>query len=77
MRADVQSVVHNHSPAVIPFGVTHSLLKPISHMSGFLAGGVPNFEIRDTGGPATDMLIRTPPSMILLCRLWRSSPSTR
>ncbi len=60
VRADVQAVVHNHSPAVIPFGVTQSLLKPISHMSGFLAGGVPNFEIRDAGGPATDMLIRTP-----------------
>lgn len=60
VRADVQSVVHNHSPAVIPFGVTNTGLRPISHMSGFLAGGVPNFEIRDAGGPATDMLIRTP-----------------
>jgi ribulose-5-phosphate 4-epimerase/fuculose-1-phosphate aldolase len=59
-RADVQSVVHNHSPAVIPFGVTRTRLRPISHMSGFLAGNVPNFEIRDAGGPATDMLIRTP-----------------
>lgn len=59
-RADVQSVVHNHSPAVIPFGVTNTRLRPISHMSGFLAGDVPNFEIRDAGGPATDMLIRTP-----------------
>ena len=62
VRADVQAVVHNHSPAVIPFGVTNTKLRPISHMSGFLghAGGVPNFEIRDAGGPATDMLIRTP-----------------
>jgi len=59
-RADVQAVVHNHSPAVIPFGVTGARLRPISHMSGFLAGGVPNFEIREAGGPATDMLIRTP-----------------
>lgn len=60
VRADVHSVVHNHSPAVIPFGVTNAKLRPISHMSGFLAGGVPNFEIRDASGPATDMLIRTP-----------------
>lgn len=60
VRDDVQAVVHNHSPAVIPFGVTNTHLRPISHMSGFLAGGVPNFEIRDAGGPATDMLIRTP-----------------
>jgi ribulose-5-phosphate 4-epimerase/fuculose-1-phosphate aldolase len=55
-----QAVVHNHSPAVIPFGVTNTKLRPISHMSGFLAGNVPNFEIRDAGGPTTDMLIRTP-----------------
>jgi HCOMODA/2-hydroxy-3-carboxy-muconic semialdehyde decarboxylase len=60
VRADVQAVVHNHSPAVIPFGVTNTKLRPISHMSGFLTGNVPNFEIRDAGGPATDMLIRTP-----------------
>ncbi len=60
MRADVQAVVHNHSPAVIPFGVTGMPLRPISHMSGFLAGAVPNFEIREAGGLATDMLIRTP-----------------
>ena len=60
VRADVRAVVHNHSPAVIPFGVTGARLRPISHMSGFLAGGVPNFEIREAGGPATDMLIRTP-----------------
>ncbi len=60
VRADVQSVVHNHSPAVIPFGVTDTRLRPISHMSGFLAGTVPNFEMRDAAGPATDMLIRTP-----------------
>jgi HCOMODA/2-hydroxy-3-carboxy-muconic semialdehyde decarboxylase len=60
VRDDVQAVVHNHSPAVIPFGVTNTQLRPISHMSGFLAGHVPNFEIRDAGGPATDMLIRTP-----------------
>ena len=47
VRADVQSVVHNHSPAVIPCGVTNAPLRPI-------------FEIRDAGGPTTDMLIRTP-----------------
>jgi ribulose-5-phosphate 4-epimerase/fuculose-1-phosphate aldolase len=35
-------------------------LKPIYHMSAFLGGGAPVFEIRETGGDATDMLIRTP-----------------
>jgi HCOMODA/2-hydroxy-3-carboxy-muconic semialdehyde decarboxylase len=57
---EVISVVHTHSPAVIPFGVATMPLRPIYHMSSFLGAGVPVFEIRDTGGPATDMLIRTP-----------------
>ncbi len=59
-RPDVTSVVHSHSPAVIPFGVSHVALRPIYHMSSFLGAGVPVFDIRDAGGPATDMLIRSP-----------------
>ena len=57
-RPDVQAVVHSHSPSVIPFGVTGRPLRPIFHMSGFLGMSVPVFEIREAGGPATDMLIR-------------------
>jgi ribulose-5-phosphate 4-epimerase/fuculose-1-phosphate aldolase len=56
-RPDVTSVVHSHSPSVIPFGVTGGSLRPIYHMSGFLGGGAPIFEIRESGG-MTDMLIR-------------------
>ncbi len=58
IRPEVQAVVHSHSPSVIPFGVVAVGLQPIYHMSSFLGAGVPVFEIRDTGGPATDMLIR-------------------
>jgi len=58
-RPDVMAVVHSHSPSVIPFAVTHSRLRPVFHMSGFLGGGSAHFEIRDTGGN-TDMLIRNP-----------------
>jgi HCOMODA/2-hydroxy-3-carboxy-muconic semialdehyde decarboxylase len=57
-RPDVVAVVHSHSPSVIPFGVTGTSLRPVFHMSGFLGAGTPNFEIRESGGPATDMLIR-------------------
>jgi len=57
-RPEVTAVVHSHSPAVIPFGVSSTALRPLYHMSAFLGGAVPIFEIRDTGGPATDMLIR-------------------
>ena len=58
-RPDVMSVVHNHSPAVLPFGIVKGArLKPACHMCGFLGEGPPVFEIRDSAGPATDLLIR-------------------
>ena len=57
-RADVQAIVHSHSPALIPFGITGTSLRPVFHMSGFLGSATPIFEIREAGGPATDMLIR-------------------
>lgn len=58
-RQDVAAVVHTHSAALIPFGVTRARLRPICHMCGFLAPQVPVFEIRDAAGTETDMLIRT------------------
>jgi ribulose-5-phosphate 4-epimerase/fuculose-1-phosphate aldolase len=57
---EINAIVHSHSPAVIPFGVTDVPLRPLYHMSSFLGASVPVFEIRDSGGPATDMLIRSP-----------------
>jgi ribulose-5-phosphate 4-epimerase/fuculose-1-phosphate aldolase len=50
VRPDVMAVIHSHSPAVIPFGVTGSRLRPICHMSVF--------EIRHSAGENTDLLIR-------------------
>jgi ribulose-5-phosphate 4-epimerase/fuculose-1-phosphate aldolase len=57
---EIKAVVHSHSPSIIPFGATKVPLRPIYHMSSFLGAGVPVFEIREAGGPATDMLIRSP-----------------
>ncbi len=57
---EIKAIVHSHSPSIIPFGVTNVPLRPIYHMSSFLGAGVPIFEIREAGGPATDMLIRNP-----------------
>jgi HCOMODA/2-hydroxy-3-carboxy-muconic semialdehyde decarboxylase len=59
-RPDVRAVVHNHSPSVIPFGATGAPLRPLYHMSAFLAAGVPVFDIRAAAGGDTDMLVRTP-----------------
>lgn len=55
----VKAVVHSHSPAIIPFGVSNVPLKPVYHMSAFLGGNTPVFEIREAGGDQTDMLIRS------------------
>ena len=58
-RPDVVAVVHSHSAAVIPFGVVPgATLRPVSHMGGFLGEGAPVFEIRNTAGPNSDMLVR-------------------
>ena len=57
---EVEAIVHSHSPSIIPFGATAVPLRPIYHMSSFLGAGAPVFEIREAGGPATDMLIRSP-----------------
>lgn len=58
-RPDVKAVVHSHSPAVIPFGVTSAPLRPIFHMAGFIGTAVPVFDIRDVAGD-TDLLISNP-----------------
>ena len=56
-RPDVMAVVHSHSPAVIPFACSNIRLRPIYHMSAFLAAGAPVFDIRKRFG-MTDMLVR-------------------
>jgi HCOMODA/2-hydroxy-3-carboxy-muconic semialdehyde decarboxylase len=58
-RPDVQAVVHNHSPSVIPFGVSSVPLRPLYHMAAFLGAGIPVFDIRKYSG-TTDMLVSNP-----------------
>jgi ribulose-5-phosphate 4-epimerase/fuculose-1-phosphate aldolase len=55
-RPDVTAVVHSHSPAVIPFGITQVAMRPTFHMAAFLYRQPPVFEIRDVAG-WTNMLI--------------------
>jgi ribulose-5-phosphate 4-epimerase/fuculose-1-phosphate aldolase len=74
VRPDVRAIVHNHSPSVIPFGVTGAQLRPLYHMSAFLWPGVPIFEIRSAGGPGTDMLIRNPALGQALARTLGAGP---
>ena len=73
-RPDVKSIVHHHSPAVIPFGVTKVPMQPVYHMAAFVGLGVPVFEIRDAGG-MTDMLVRTPELGRALARTLGDKPA--
>ena len=55
-RPDVMSVVHSHSPGVIPFTVTRVPLRAMFHNPSFLAAGVPVWDIRKDFGE-TNMLV--------------------
>jgi len=59
-RPDVNAVVHSHSPTVVPFTVTRAKLRPLLHNAGFLGLGAPLFEIRNSAGRGTDLMILTP-----------------
>src|SRR6201999_1467302 len=56
-RPDVMSVVHTHSPGVIPFSVSKTPLRPLFHNAAFLAAGAPVWDIAKEFGQ-TDMLVR-------------------
>jgi ribulose-5-phosphate 4-epimerase/fuculose-1-phosphate aldolase len=46
-RSDVQSVIHTHDLAVIPFGLAGIPLKPVVAQAGFLPLETPLFEVRE------------------------------
>ena len=54
-RGDIMSVVHSHSPSIIPFGLVDVPMQAMFHNAAFIAAGVPEFDIRDKFG-ATNML---------------------
>jgi ribulose-5-phosphate 4-epimerase/fuculose-1-phosphate aldolase len=55
-RPEVQAVVHNHSPSVIPFGVTGIKLRPLMHMCASMGHDVPIWDSGDKFGD-TDLLV--------------------
>jgi len=57
-RSDVQSVIHNHSYAVIPFSVTRAQLRPMIHVAAPMGASVPVWDIRDKFGDG-EMLVVT------------------
>ena len=73
-RPDVMAVVHMHAPAVIPFASSSVVLKPMFHMSAFIAEGVPVFDIREAAG-ITDMLVSNSTLGAALARALGSRPA--
>jgi ribulose-5-phosphate 4-epimerase/fuculose-1-phosphate aldolase len=59
-RPDVQAVVHNHSPAVIPFGITGAALRPLMHMCASMGTDVPVWDSRTSFGD-TNLLVTAMP----------------
>ena len=55
-RPDVHSVIHNHSQTVIPFSVTKTPLRPLSHIAAVMGSEAPVWDIRDKFGD-TDLLV--------------------
>lgn len=42
-RDDVDAVIHHHAPAVLPFAVSDTEMRPAFHMGALVAEGVPKF----------------------------------
>ena len=57
LRPEIMSVVHNHSPSVVPFSVTGVPMRALWHMAAFIGDGLPNWEIREVR-KGTDLLVR-------------------
>jgi len=64
-RPNVHSVVHSHSPSVIPFGLVGVPMQAMFHSAAFIAAGVPVFDIGKKFG-ATDMLVSDAPKGVAL-----------
>ena len=63
-RSDVMAIVHSHSHSIVPLSISvQHRLRAVLHMAGFIGPEAPLFEIRDTGGTATDLLIRSPETL--------------
>jgi HCOMODA/2-hydroxy-3-carboxy-muconic semialdehyde decarboxylase len=73
-RPEVQAVVHNHSPSVIPFGVTTEPLRPLFNTGAFIGEGIPTFEIRDFQ-ESGDLIIKTPHLGASLAKVLAGKPA--
>jgi len=57
IRPDIKAVIHNHSHAVIPFGLTDTEIRPVFHMGSTMLGPVPIWDIADNFGDTTLLVL--------------------
>src|SRR5215210_3464864 len=57
-RPEIAAVVHNHSPGVVPFGITATKLSPVMHMCASIGSNVPVWDTRSRFGD-TNLLVTT------------------
>src|SRR2546425_373257 len=55
-RPEIQAVVHAHAEAVLPFTITSTPLRPVTHMASFIGARLPLWDIRDRFGD-TNLLV--------------------
>jgi len=56
-RPDVMSVVHYHSYSVVPFTASKVPIRPLMHTTAVIGHEIPVWDIRETFGPDTNMLV--------------------
>jgi len=56
-RPDVNNVIHAHAEATLPFGLTATPLRPVTHMAGAMGAEVPVWDIADKFGDGTNLLV--------------------
>jgi ribulose-5-phosphate 4-epimerase/fuculose-1-phosphate aldolase len=57
LHPEINGVIHSHSEALLPFGITPVPLKPVFHNASRIGKEVPVWDIADKFGDATDMLV--------------------
>src|SRR5205823_9560765 len=58
-RSDIHAVVHAHAEDILPFGIAAATpLRPVIHSGSFIGMHVPVWDIADTFGHNTDVLVR-------------------
>ena len=60
-RRDIHAVVHAHAEDVLPFSITTTPLRPVIHSGSFMGAHVPVWDLADTLGEQTNLLVTNMP----------------